>query len=62
MRYIYKMLAKIKARTNTEDLRGNGNISLKGKLKGSERVDRTELKHNGAGSGSCGAEIKLWVS
>jgi hypothetical protein len=55
-------LAKIKARTNTEDLRGNGNILLKVKLKGGERVDRTELNHNGAVSGSCEAEIKLWVS
>jgi hypothetical protein len=36
-------LAKIKARTSTEDLRGNGNILLKGKLKGGERVERTEI-------------------
>jgi hypothetical protein len=57
-------LAKIKARTHTEDLHGNGNVInvIKGvKLKVGERVDRTEMNHNGAVSGSCEAEIKLRV-
>jgi hypothetical protein len=63
-KHIYTILAKIKARTHTEDIRGNGNtllMLLRGELKGGERVDRTEMNYNGVVSGSCEAEIKLWV-